>query len=77
MAWVEYLAEWERYRRIAVELSRVPTKAAINESEAEDALATAMVLRDSFADDPDVHALLTFRGRPRVGGNDGSAVGAV
>jgi len=58
MAWLEHLADWERRRRIAVELQPMPPEAAIDESEADDALATAIVLRDTFAEDPDVHALL-------------------
>jgi hypothetical protein len=58
MAWLEHLADWERHRRIAVELPLMPPEAAIDESEADDAIATAIVLRDSFASEPDVHALL-------------------
>jgi len=59
MAWIEHLADWERHRRIAVELPLMPPEAAIDESEADDAFATAIVLRDSFAEEPDVHALLS------------------
>ena len=58
LAWLEHLADWERHRRIAVELPLMPPEAAIDESEADDAIATAIVLRDSFAEEPDVHALL-------------------
>ena len=59
MAWLEHLADWERHRRIAVELPLMPPEAAIDESEADDGVATAIVLRDSFAEEPDVHALLS------------------
>jgi len=59
MSWLEHLADWERHRRIAVELPLMPPEAAIDESEADDAIATAIVLRDSFAEEPDVHALLS------------------
>jgi hypothetical protein len=58
MAWLEHLADWERHRRIAAELPLMPPEAAIDESEADDAIATAIVLRDSFAGEADVHALL-------------------
>ncbi len=53
MAWLEHLADWEQHRRIAVELPLMPPEAAIDESEADDALAIAIVLRDSFAEEPD------------------------
>jgi hypothetical protein len=59
LAWLEHIADWERHRRIAVELPLMPPEAAIDESEADDALATAIVLRDSFAGEADVHALLS------------------
>lgn len=59
MAWIEHLADWERHRRIAVELPLMPSEAAIGESEADDAIATAIVLRDAFAEEPEVHALLS------------------
>jgi len=36
----------------------MPPEAAIDESEADEAVATTIVLRDSFAGAPDVHALL-------------------
>jgi hypothetical protein len=58
MAWLEHLADWERHRRIAVELPLMPPEAAIDESEADDAIATAIVLRDAFAAEPEVYALL-------------------
>jgi len=58
MSWLEHLADWERHRRIAVELPLMPPEAAIDESEADEAVATTIVLRDSFAGAPDVHALL-------------------
>lgn len=59
MACRDHAADRELYRRTAVELPLMRPEAAIDESEADDALATAIVLRDSFADDPDVHALLS------------------
>lgn len=59
MAWLEHITDCERHRRIAVELPLMPPEAAIDESEADDAIATAIVLRDSFDEDPDVHALLS------------------
>ena len=36
----------------------MPPEAAIDESEADNAVATAIVLRDTFAGEADVHALL-------------------
>jgi len=36
----------------------MPPETAIDESEADDALATAIVLRDTFGGEPDVRALL-------------------
>jgi hypothetical protein len=58
MAWLEHLADWERHRRIAVELPLMPPEAAIDPSEADEAVATAIVLRDTFVGAPDIHALL-------------------
>jgi hypothetical protein len=59
MAWLEHLVDWERHRRVAAQRPLMPPETRIDESEADDALATAVVLRDSFVDDPDVHALLS------------------
>jgi hypothetical protein len=59
MARLEHPADWERHRRIAVELLLMPPEAAIDESEADAALAPATVLRDSFAGESDVRALLS------------------
>ena len=57
MAWLEHLADQEQHRRIAVKLPLIPPEAAIDESVADDALPTAIVLRDSFAGESDVRAL--------------------
>jgi hypothetical protein len=58
MAWVEHVVDNEQHRRIGVDLPMMQVDAAIDDTEAAAALATAIAVRDAQADDNDVAEFL-------------------